>query len=513
MSTRKDLKKTARGLASLGRGQDKMLVHMTPHEVAGLQKLAVASGGSLTLNPHTGLPEAGWLSSLLPLVAGAAATFMTGGAAAPAWAAMLAGAAGGAGGAAIEGEDPLMGGVMGALGGQFGGGVTSGLMGKGASAIGQAATQNAAKVAAEQSAAQAAQVAAAPTAQAAAAQAVQPISQAANLAAIPMPAAAISNQSALQAGIGSLGEKGALTGLWGGLKPTAKLGAGTTAMGAMNAASTSSSGGGKKSKPMYYHTSAEIDPNGYTSFGPGYWSKDYNYETLGTNPPNDDKYADVRKKTKYYAAEGGEVPPANNGMQDLANYYKQQIANSTTRPPVDTSANQAYMDRLHQIATTPPPMPSQPVQQPISTLPTPIAAMTNPFASTVVQTSKKKKKKKDLLPQPVHYNFSYDNGFTPMNAMRKGGIAGLKGKGRKVRGQGDGVSDSIKAEIKGKKSNQPAALSDGEFVVPARHVSEIGNGSTDAGAKRLYAMLDRIEQRRKTTSYANDSGAHQELPA
>ena len=60
----------AHGLASLGRGGDSMLVHMSPHEVSGLQRLALASGGSLTINPNTGLVEAGWLSKLLPLIGG-----------------------------------------------------------------------------------------------------------------------------------------------------------------------------------------------------------------------------------------------------------------------------------------------------------------------------------------------------------------------------------------------------------------------------------------------------------
>jgi hypothetical protein len=74
------------GVASLanrvqerGRGQDTMLVHMTPKEVGGLQALAMAHGGSLTINPQTGLPEAGFLSSILPMVAGAALAPFTGG--------------------------------------------------------------------------------------------------------------------------------------------------------------------------------------------------------------------------------------------------------------------------------------------------------------------------------------------------------------------------------------------------------------------------------------------------
>ena len=61
---------SAQGLASLGRGNDSMLVHMTPREVQGLQGLAMAHGGSLTINPKTGLPEAGFLDSILPTVAG-----------------------------------------------------------------------------------------------------------------------------------------------------------------------------------------------------------------------------------------------------------------------------------------------------------------------------------------------------------------------------------------------------------------------------------------------------------
>lgn len=98
----------------------------------------------------------------------------------------------------------------------------------------------------------------------------------------------------------------------------------------------------------------------------------------------------------------------------------------------------------------------------------------------------------------------------------RGGIARLAqgGVGRLLRGPGDGVSDSIPATING---GQPAALADGEFVVPARIVSELGNGSTEAGARQLYAMLDRIQNRRaKTTGkgkIAVDSKARAVMPA
>ena len=68
--------------------------------------------------------------------------------------------------------------------------------------------------------------------------------------------------------------------------------------------------------------------------------------------------------------------------------------------------------------------------------------------------------------------------------------------GRLLRGPGDGVSDSIPASI---GAGQPARLADGEFVVPARIVSEIGNGSTEAGARKLYAMMDRVQKARRKT--------------
>jgi hypothetical protein len=76
------------------------------------------------------------------------------------------------------------------------------------------------------------------------------------------------------------------------------------------------------------------------------------------------------------------------------------------------------------------------------------------------------------------------------------------------------VSDSIPASI---GNRQPARLADGEFVVPARIVSELGNGSTEAGARALYKMMDRIQaNRRKTTGknrVAVNSKSHKYLPA
>lgn len=152
------MREIAAGLASLGRGPDTMLVHMTPGEVQGLQALALSHGGSLTINPHTGLPEAGFLKNILPALAAAAAVYFTGGAAAPALAG-TAGAAGAAGagglfglgaagtgalaggvtGALTNKENPLLGALMGGLGGYGIGGGMGAAMQSGAIGGGTAA--------------------------------------------------------------------------------------------------------------------------------------------------------------------------------------------------------------------------------------------------------------------------------------------------------------------------------------------------------------------------------------
>jgi hypothetical protein len=96
-----------------------------------------------------------------------------------------------------------------------------------------------------------------------------------------------------------------------------------------------------------------------------------------------------------------------------------------------------------------------------------------------------------------------------------GSLGSYSDGGRLLRGPGDGVSDSIPATIGDKQ--QPARLADGEFVVPARIVSELGNGSTEAGAKKLYAMMDRVQRARGKTTGKNkvaaNSRADKYLPA
>jgi hypothetical protein len=100
--------------------------------------------------------------------------------------------------------------------------------------------------------------------------------------------------------------------------------------------------------------------------------------------------------------------------------------------------------------------------------------------------------------------------------MARGGLSGIAPReyaagGKFLNGPGDGTSDSIRANIEGR---QEARLADGEFVIPADVVSHIGNGSSKAGAKKLYAMMDKIRHARTgTTKMGKTIKADKYLPA
>ena len=124
-------------MASKGRGGDSMLIHMSPREVQGLQALAMKHGGSLTINPDTGLPEAGFLDKLLPTIIGAGISFFSGGTINPMQAAMIVG------GLQTARTGDIGKGISAGLGAYGGAGITAGLGAAGSEAIGsQAAGQS-----------------------------------------------------------------------------------------------------------------------------------------------------------------------------------------------------------------------------------------------------------------------------------------------------------------------------------------------------------------------------------
>jgi hypothetical protein len=148
-----------------------------------------------------------------------------------------------------------------------------------------------------------------------------------------------------------------------------------------------------------------------------------------------------------------------------------------------------------------------------------VAAATGMSIADVYKKIKKAKPVEKVVETPVDGggNGAANGGLM---AMARGGMAqqfdlgGYSDGGRLLRGPGDGVSDSIPATIGNKR---PARLADGEFVVPARIVSELGNGSTEAGARKLYAMMDRVQKARRGTvgkgRVAKNSRSEKYLPA
>jgi hypothetical protein len=84
-----------------------------------------------------------------------------------------------------------------------------------------------------------------------------------------------------------------------------------------------------------------------------------------------------------------------------------------------------------------------------------------------------------------------------LSALAAGGATGSANEPRTINGAGDGMSDSVPATIEG---IQEARLADGEFVIPADVVADLGNGSSNAGSKKLYAMMDRVRKARHGTT-------------
>jgi hypothetical protein len=94
-------------------------------------------------------------------------------------------------------------------------------------------------------------------------------------------------------------------------------------------------------------------------------------------------------------------------------------------------------------------------------------------------------------PTPYKPRYAVGGGISDL-----GGFSDYARGGRMLKGPGDGMSDEIPATIADK---QPARLANEEFVIPADVVSHLGNGSSEAGAKVLYKMMDRVRKARTGT--------------
>jgi hypothetical protein len=374
----------AKHLASKGRKGDTELVHMTRGEIKGLQDLALAHGGSLSINPDTGLVEASFLKRILPMIAGAG--LMMTGIGAPLAAGMV-------GGFETLRTGDIGKGLMAGLGAYGGAGLAQGLSTAGASAA-EAAVPEATKLAAAETAGtmgnQFAYNAAGEMVPASYAPSITGAAQGTAQVAAP-GVSAPSYLSKMGSGVGQLGTEAGRSAIYGAM-PTGTL----PALGGTIASAMTPEAPAMPGMP-------EEDPR--------YAGSPYRYNLAsgfsGSSPTRPSPY--YRPTGLGYAAQGGST---DDIMMAAGGSYEDE--------PMGDVAGMAM----------------------------------------------------------------------------GGSIGGYSDGGRMLKGPGDGMSDSIPATIGNK---QPARLADGEFVVPADVVSHLGNGSTDAGAKKLYGMMDKIRKARTGT--------------
>jgi hypothetical protein len=401
----------ARGLAALGRGEDSMLVHMSPQEVAGLQALALQTGTSLTINPNTGLPEAlnlkKFLKAVVPIALGA---FLGPGAFGIQGLGMSAGYAG-----------LTVGGLTALATGSLEKGLSAGLSAYGGAGLAEGAA--AASTAAEQE---------------------------------------VARQATLGTGTGTVGSGAG--GVSAGTVGADFVGPGITGAG------PTASGFSFGPEGEFLITGAEGAPLAQNATLA---------QQMAATPTPD--YITQAMAPKTAALTPMEAFTDKFGMGTAGSLYAGSVALPETieetekfqRQQAALRAEEDEKKRLYQEL----------------------------FASTLGQVPVRTARQGGLM--------SLAKGG--MTYMEAGGTTGLTGVPRDVKGTGDGMSDSVPATIEGV---QEARLADGEFVIPADVVADIGNGSSGAGSKKLYDMMDRIRKARHgTTEQPPEINAEALMPA
>jgi hypothetical protein len=258
-----------------------------------------------------------------------------------------------------------------------------------------------------------------------------------------------------------------------------------------------------------YDYSQELNPN-FGNPGERFFSSQ-KFTPVSVTPVED------YKPSLSNMADGGIVAFADGGAPGIEmQRYARPVR---TIDPAVAAYNTQLMELANQqYNINPRPGPNQ-VPGSLGYVPPPPRVKKEPTEYTDLINTKKDDNINEV-PQIDYFNHSAVDGAANgglMSSYSGGGLSSLgnySDGGQLLRGPGDGVSDSIPARI---GARQPARLADGEFVVPARIVSELGNGSTDAGAKRLYAMMERVQNNRKKTvgkgKVAVDSKARKLLPA
>jgi len=516
----------AQSVQSQGRGEDTQLVHMTPGEVQGLQALAKAHGGSLTINPETGLVEAGFLKSILPTIAGVGLSMM-------------------------GVPPPLAAGIVGlgttALnGGDLGKGLMAGIGAYGGAGLGQSLGLGASS----------GLVSGAP--------AVNSSIQAANTGLATQGASGLGTSAAQSASANNFLTQSGMTGLPQASLAPQGLGAipqtvtpmATSAMGKLatpgfygdNALNI-----GAAAAPMLFQEpksqSAPVDNEQYQyTYNPGKTSReDLDAQRLA-NPDGELRYftPSYQGPNKVRVAQGGILGLAEGGMPEeytfdpVTQKYIKKPGVAPTAPMaavkpigIDSSGGYESTASAPNSGYSGPGLMSMALGN-FGQSPAPVDSSEQKFTPAAAAQAE----------QAANINSSpdvgvggpsgdggfsgadADGGFGPSSpggmaagglmglaegGMAKGGFvvpadvvsalgngstdAGLRslkakfGAVKHIKGKGDGLSDSINTSIDGR---QPARVADGEAYIDPKTVAIIGKGDPKKGAQKLYAMMDKI---------------------
>ena len=518
----------AKHLESQGRNKDSKLVHMTPDELKALNKLSLDHNGKpLSTNPKTGLPEAGFLSSVLPTVLGVAGAAMG----LPTWAVI-----GGVGLAATALTGDIGQGIMAGLGAWSGGKLGADIAG--ASTLAQTGADVGAK-------------AFNVTADAALKTTMEPFSQtlgrsfsldptsqfigqsftpaaattiadqaknfvpslASTASAFPQGAAAYTPFQNFSSGLDAI-KSAPLDFL---SKPGVGMNAASAALpfalAAMDQQQTTIPGTKEEENPFGFKKlskdfkgSFPTQPNPYyTAQYPDYRARPYGMNNGGL--AGIDRYkskgkVDVEKQLRS-------IETMNKGV-NLMSPTPDGFAPIVPRDPGDAMGGPGIMQYEQEYAGMSPDQRAYAMMKNLrkKTLKDDLATGLQPVGALGELDLMPVMQKQAMLEAQAKQQIAQE---AKRGGLMDSHLGDYSDGGRLLKGPGDGVSDSIPATIGGK---QAARLAEGEFVIPARIVSELGNGSTDAGAKRLYAMMDRVKaKRRKAKDIAADTKAYKLLPA
>ena len=407
-------------MASKGRDGDTELVHMTKGEIRGLQGLALAHGGSLSINPDTGLVEASFLKRILPMVAGAGLMMIPG--------VNAAVAAGMVGGFETLRTGDIGKGLMAGLGAYGGAGLAGNLSSAAGSTIADESARNLANQAIADGSttagmAEATRNTATPT--------LSSIGQGTkNIFTTPGAATTFAKDNLMNIGA-----------------------AAAPAIGDMLTPKGPAVPGMPEEDPRYAGS-----PYRY-NLAPGF---------QGSTPNRPNPYY---RPTGLGYAEGGDVAMAAGGS------YEDEPMGDT--PGMADGGIAAYAAGGLKMG------------EGIARDTDSDTASLNAFDAAKKRMSKINKSAN--MPKNYAAKIPEVRGLGELAMAQGGSLGSYSDGGRMLKGPGDGMSDDIPAMI-GKK--QPARLADGEFVVPADVVSHLGNGSTDAGAKKLYSMMDKVRTAR-----------------